>query len=47
MSKIGRAEPSMNKSLSLELETPSAYITEDALGKMYLKVIRIFFAVSL
>ena len=36
----------MNKSLSLELETPSAYITEDALGKMYLKVILIFFAVS-
>ena len=39
VSKIGRAEHSMNKSLSLELENPSAYITEDALGKMYLKVL--------
>ena len=38
VSKIGRVEHSLNKSLSLELETPSSYITEDALGKIYLKV---------
>ena len=36
----------MNKSLSLELETPSAYISEDALGKIYLKVLSKYFAVS-
>ena len=39
----------MNKSLSLELETPSAYISEDALGKIYLKVstLNIFCSVSI
>ena len=37
-SRIGKLEPSLNKSLSLELETPSAYFTEEALGKIYFKV---------
>lgn len=47
MSKIGRVEHSLNKSLSLELETPSSYITEDALGKIYLKVPFLFYVVTL
>ena len=38
VSNIGSVEHSLNKSLSLELETPAAYITEDSLGKIYLKV---------
>ena len=38
MSKIGKLQPSLNKSLSLELETPSTYISDDPLGKIYIKV---------
>ena len=39
MSKIGKLQPSLNKSLSLELETPSTYISDDPLGKIYIKVL--------
>ena len=37
VSRIGKLS-SLNKSLSLELETPTAYFDEESLGKIYIKV---------